>query len=1476
MKKTVLMGLALLSAVGVNAQLYKDLPNGDYYPGYNPVMNPDPSLRLHSNVRKAAGNAAYPDHWNTGTQRYFPPIINQGGYGSCGVCSHVGHMMTSEMNAWNNTDASDPANQLTPMFEYPFTYNGPGKDEMALAVGFPSADIYGGRYESSIYGGSEWKNSVWGWVQGYDIFYNAMKHRISTAVNFPDATSTPEGAAAVKAYLYNHAGDPNFGGRGGTVCIGVGIGASATKTIPNTDENKKIGVAGQQYLYHWNVGGYDHAMCLVGYDDRIEFDLDANGVAGEESNQFGQNEKGAWIIANSWGAGYANGGFVYCPYALDGGISKEKKNSAGVTCYTNPGYGWKPYVYRYRGDYTPLRTLKVKMDYSKRSEISVVGGVAEDTTATKPEHTFTFPYINFTGDGDGDGKDAETPMLGTWADKKVHTEPMEFGVDLTDLVASVNTRKPLKYFLIINSKSTASGQGQVYDASVIDYEMNPNGVETPFPQHNVQVQTRGKQTILSVVINGEAFNAPANLTLSGNTLSWNRPEGTAYSPDKYYVYKDGNQLGEATTEIYDITGQTGVFSVKAAYGLNGKEVLSVASNSVSNTVSFTEETAFDTHAYNFSKGAFYIPDIAKQSYSKFTLEFWIKPSNLIDWGDYIFTSGWGISYMIHTSADGSISAGWADGADRINTPSGSLKNGRWNHVALVIDGSRQTLYVDGTQKATSTSKTHSGMPSMGDGRITFGVNTSLRGAIDEVRVWSTARTAQQIKDNLRKPVTDITGQDGLMTYLTMESYTKDGTTYLKDLAGGHDAVIMSGSASATTVKDKETLSKSATSTSTLAINAPESVTRGDAVTLTSNASVATTSYAWTAEGAQPASTTTPRPTFCFSKAGTHKVSLSVTDIYGQTSTAEASINVVDVQPTAEFTVSADTVKGADRVGFTSLNRAPGCKYEWSMPDADEEKAYTANASASYQSAGKKTVTLTVTDQDGKTYSSSHVVIVKGSEPVAAYAISPSVVVKGQPVTLTDRSTYQPTIWQWTLRSDNSVMRLAEANGQVTPEKAGIYDLRLTVGNEAGLGTCSAERALIVCNTESKTGLNFYGSGDVQTMKTVLPTPLSTAWTLEFWYNPAVFTTSCDGIVGDNGFSMTSDASGNLTVNAGDRSEMINQFYKAGEWHHYAIVHSGSKLDFYRDTKLVGTASTLGVSDYSSMLPQITFGSAASPMRGVIDELKVWNKALTESDFRKSVTEPIADVTAAKAKGLQVYYNFDQSTGDVEDQCGNAKGTLSGFYNVVGYYDDSKGVFDLNFDSPVNETTVGKILKRANVKVVEVSSEDTKGRHLGVHAYDGNRTNYWSTASTENYPHWITFQRTVIDSIRSVKFTYGDQSNTRASSLTVEESDDNLHWTPVDLDHALFDFKDQVAVFSRPAVKPYVRITFNSGIDGGTTLQICELNFYGYKYDAATGIDDLNVEEENTADEASYNLSGQRVSDSYKGIVVKHGKKILRR
>lgn len=1479
MKNFTLIALTLLLSATAQAQLYKDLPKGDYYPGYNPVVKPDASLTLRrQRVSRAPGaEAAYPDHWNTGAQRYFPPIFSQGGYGSCGVSSHVGYMMTSELNAWQNTDASLPENQLTPMFEYPFTYNGPGKDDMALYVGFPTADVYGGRYESSIYMPSEHKGSNWSWMQGYKSFYNAMLHRISYASNFPESTDTEEGRAAVKAYLYNHNGDETFGGRGGTACVGVGIASSGLATVPTSDVNRANGFVGQRYLEHWNIGAgnYDHAMCIVGYDDRIQFDLDGNGQVGEIANTLGQNENGAWIMAQSYGAGWGNAGFIYCPYALDGGVSQQVTTPAGKTAYKQFG-GWQPYVYHYRTGYTPLRTMKVLMDYSKRSEISVVAGVAQDTAAAKPEKTFQFAYINYTGDGDGDGKDAATPLLGTWNDGISHTEPMEFGIDLTDLTDGFDSSRPLKYFLIVNSKSTADGNGHIHAASVIDYEFNKSGVEFPFDSKNVEIQTAGKQTIISVVVNGEPLHAPTNLILSGNELSWTAPTGTAYVPTSYYIYRDDNKVGENTSTNFTTDGTAGSYCVKAAYMINGTEHLSAASNQVGASSALTAEQAYDNNALAFDGGGFFVPDVVNEAHDSYTVEMWLNPNKLIDWADFMFHNLWGAKYMMHTSADGSISAGWNNNnTDRINTPANTLVVDKWTHIALVIEGNNHRIYADGNLVAEGQGSV-SGFPAYWAGRLYFGDKNSLNGTIDELRLWTCARSGADIKANMRQPIADPTHTPNLQAYFKMDTYDKDGKTYIKDWVGGHDAEILGGTRTAAQTNGA-TISRDSQPVAT--IQAPAKAIMGEPISIQAVTSVATTAYTWTATNAVPATSTLRVPTFTFSKTGIQTLKLKTTDLSGATAEAEATIEVEQITPTADFVLSNEGTTGNDRISFIAQNKAPGCTYLWSMPGADNETASTANASASYATMGTKKVTLTVTGPDGATYTSTQSFEVRKSTPATAYQITPQVVVKGSPVLLTDQSGYAPTSWKWSFRSSNSYFAFVGKEGEITPEVPGIYTLTYTVGNEIGNSSITANRALIVCNAASETGLNFYEGGSQRMDATLSAAPFG-AWTIDYWLNPLQLSSSSLGIQtadsnGAAGMKIVSDASGNVKLSFGEASASADGFYIPGEWHHYAITHSGTTVSFYRDGTQVGTTIDIGVADFSNAFTQLTLGGTAAPMKGSIDELRVWNRALSQNNLREVAVAPISDVNAAmQNRGLLAYWQFNQPDGNAVDACGHAEGRLTGFANTVNYYTESKGVFALNFDPAANESVVGQLLTKSNFSFVSVSDYDSSENATGNQAIDGDEKTFWHSkweGGETVYPHSITLKRTVCDTLRTLQFSYARADRYRAANVTVEQSNDNVNWEVLDSDHVLFSFALQNMVLAQPATAPYVRITFNSGITGGNLLCLNEINFYGTRYDESTGISVPQGTE--TGPQVIYDLQGRRVNRPLQpGIYIINGKK----
>lgn len=1505
MKRALLSVALLLAATAATAQPPRYAVDTTRYAGYVYSFKPDWSLmrnvratdtptRARAKVRKAATYAVdgLPDHWNSAETQYFPPTFSQGGYGSCGVSSRVGYMMTHEMNAYNNTDATLLENQLTPMFQYPFTYHGPGKDQIAIYMGYPNAKIYGGRYESSIYGGSECSSSTWGWVQGYETFYDAMKRRISGTANFPQGTNTLAGAEAVKRWLLNHNDDPDFEGRPAVCGIGCGAGGLGTGKIASTTANDAAGVTGKYYITHWNVGtnkdtdgGVDHAMTLVGYDDRIEFDLDGNGVYGEESNAMGQNETGAWIVCNSWGATWCNNGLAYLPYALQGSTSRwtyrcdmatPVKGDSTKVYYSNNGGFW-PEVYYWRKDYTPERTMKVTMSYSKRSEISVKAGISADTTATAPTDTYQFVYINYTGDGDGDSEDAETPLLGTWADGKVHTESMEFGIDLTDLEADYDLSKPLKYFLVIDSKSSASGEGTVADASVIDYALNAAGIETPFKDTNVTIKTAGEQTVIGVVVHGTELPAPNNVALSGTTLSWTRDATSGRTPAYYIVLLNGTQVATTTETSYTVS-EEGTYTVKAAYTLGSATKASSASESV--TYQAPAAAATQNDIFTFDNSGFYVPNVGSQ-HDCFTLEYWMKPTKLASWNQRMGSTNWNGS-QLHFLADanGGMQAGW-NSNNHATAASGTLSVGTWCHIAIVVDSSTITLYKNGEQVATHTSSSTSGQPKWWDNRFYFGSNTgsNISADVDEVRIWSEARSQAEIQANYKYELPYPEQTENLLAYFKMDTVDDDGTTKLRDASGnGNHGVFIDSNQTAGTAADGATVTLNQASTTVSAtISGSDEAYVGESTTYTvADPSDNVSAYAWTATGAEPAASNAKSATFNFTTVGEQTVSLTAScGLNNASATVTKTVNVLaGVTPTAYFTLSSESANGSDRISFVSANQASGCTYSWAMPDADEESATTPNASASYATTGEKTVTLTVTDRSGTAYTYARTFQVQAVAPKLAYTLSPAIARVGENVTLTDESTYDPTSWDWNLYSSNARLTGTTKTLAFKPTKAGVYTLVHSAANEAGTSTETVERALIVCKTRSYQGLGFTQGRDVEL---TLPEAMGTAWTLEYWYKPGALATGSQLMTGTgadgSAFTLTADGQGKVSLAVGGETFTTDaSFYVKNEWHHYAYTFSGGALKFYRDGVQM-KSFTATTTDFTNYFLNFTLGSTdasgSDGLTGMMDEFRIWNQCRSLDSLRANCTQPITDLTTAEANGLQVYYGFNQSgVENVTDATSHGvTGDRSHSSGLLGdAWGDSEGVFALSFDEPDDLTAGMTQLDRSSYRITAVSDEEvTKETAPADFAFDGNTSTIWHScySTSTGYPHSITLKRANGDEITGIKLVNrNDNSTYRPADITVEQSADGETWETVADAEPLFDTATPTLALGKSITEKYIRLSFSASQTGSIYLALAEIYFYGNAVSAekeAATLSYVACSDEETSKEtapASYAVDGK--------------------
>ena len=1262
---TLLAALFFCSPTTMTAQQTINV-NRTKYPDYSEKVNPD--WTLMAPIREANAPAysrtrsQRPDHVNNAETRHFPPVFNQHA-GSCGSASRISYMFSYELAAYRNLDGSDPKNHYPSHFVWLHT-NSPGnqgKDAFVMHVGVPSAATYGGQTYSSLFGGQDCSDNDFGWMQGYDKWFEAMHNRMLQPSNFPVNVGTEEGREAVKNWLWNHNGDDSFAA-GGICGIGVASGG-VWKDIPKTATNDAIGVTGMGYVYQWGTQ-VDHALTIVGYDDRIEFDLDKDGVYGEAE----ADELGAWIIANSWG-NWENGGFIYCPYAH--GVPAFNSNG------TVPNNFWTPEIYRVRKDYRPLRTIKLLMDYSRRSEIALSAGVSADLNATEPEKTTSFVHFTYSGDGNyGNSNPApEVPMLGRWADGKLHTEPMEFGYDLTDLTDGYDMNGPLKYFFIIETKSWAKGSGTIHKASIMDYQYDLQGLETPFGVgEGVEIKNAGDKTIISVIVYGSNYHAPQNVAFNNGTLTWEAPQRSASTVASYCIYHNGMLVGNVPAGTHTFTPKavtSGEYAVSALYTDDNE------SSKVSARVPVTASSP--NMGIKFNQAGFTIPNVFSTKYTQATIEYWIKPASLTNWNQS-GGPGWG-TFMFHANSGGAFTAGW-DTSNRLNT-SASLKTDKWNHVAIVVNGNKMTVYLDGVSRGSVTSQSYSGLG--GFGNLTFSSNGSQNAQdaqYDEIRIWNVARTAEQIKASKDAEFVGSIMPQGLVAYLKGDLITdSEGNRVMYDCVGGHHATLQ-GSYTEVSA-DMPTLGVPEGEPN-VSIDEPNgTVYAGIPVTLSATYNTAVTHLEWTSESAGIAHLAVATPTVTFATEGTHTVSVTATSADGNTATATYDV-VVAATPEvdASFTMTTRQVAAGERVTFLASNPMSGYLYEWSMTGADNEKASTVTAATSYQAQGTYTVTLTVTAPNGTQKSHSEQIEVLEVAPEAAFSITPAVVVKGEEVTLIDESLYTPTQWKWHVGNGSTNYIAYDQYKTFAIDKPGVYAVTLTAANNSGSSAATRERGIIVANADSKNGLLF--SNNAATV-TLTKSPLAAgqkAFTIEWWMNSDWAEDNINGI-GESEESMLlkTMSGGKMQLHLGGKSASTSDNYVVpGEWHHYAVTFASGKAKFYRDGVLIITRP---ISTVTSLPQTNTFriGGSKAPFSGSIDELRVWSKELTVEQLRTYANAPIADIDAAEADDqLVLYYNFNQSGGDVQDGTSNANhGTRTGFGPDGDAWALSEGVFSLNFD-----------------------------------------------------------------------------------------------------------------------------------------------------------------------------------------------------
>jgi hypothetical protein len=274
------------------------------------------------------------------------------------------------------------------------------------------------------------------------------------------------------------------------------------------------------------------------------------------------------------------------------------------------------------------------------------------------------------------------------------------------------------------------------------------------------------------------------------------------SIDEVRIWNDVRTATEIKANIYkEISSPTGDASLIAYYKLNETSGTTAANSSSTTGIdgttilgpSWAPSAAFyqTGNALQFSRASSQyvnIPANASLNNAQFTVEFWIKVSGnssswdgILDHGRYNATSDW---YFLMYQNSQTLIVGPSSGTEYYI----GLGENTWHHVAQSHDGSTWKVYFDG-EMVYSLARAYTN--STGNA-ITIGKNSFYFGSctVDEIRIWSDVRTAQEIAEYMSRPLQG--DESNLVAYYPCNN---GGGTTLQDMSANSNNGTLTNSPS---------------------------------------------------------------------------------------------------------------------------------------------------------------------------------------------------------------------------------------------------------------------------------------------------------------------------------------------------------------------------------------------------------------------------------------------------------------------------------------------------------------------------------------------------------------------------------------------------------------------------------------------------------------------------------------------------------
>lgn len=346
------------------------------------------------------------------------------------------------------------------------------------------------------------------------------------------------------------------------------------------------------------------------------------------------------------------------------------------------------------------------------------------------------------------------------------------------------------------------GLTDIYDTNNINQATNPaslsdkqfltwgnNGADLNLAATTVVVNmSSGIAPVLTTEVTFTAMQRTWKVVENGGdipTIKVRLPEAAIRNitpPGSFYMFISSTGVFDPTAD-YRVMTSDGSGNIEAEYDFDGTKYI---------TFGYAPQVIVERSVY-FDGAADYIDveDKLNLEPTGFTISAWIKRDNtnssIISKRDAGYTQG----YDFKITNSQRLELSWENGSTQSITGATLIPDNVWHHVAAIYDGSRVKLYIDGVEDADDT------LTPPVDTNESFYVGAAakntpenhFRGNIDEVRVWDTALSVDQLRFVMNQEIEDNAGQAmGKELPSTLTKHDIDAIPW-SDLAGYYPMTV---------------------------------------------------------------------------------------------------------------------------------------------------------------------------------------------------------------------------------------------------------------------------------------------------------------------------------------------------------------------------------------------------------------------------------------------------------------------------------------------------------------------------------------------------------------------------------------------------------------------------------------------------------------------------------------------------------------